>query len=135
MRQIKFRGITTQGYAYCPNGTMVYGQVVYGFDNKVFLVSEAVDKDGECLIFDEYKDIYEIIPETLSQFTGLKDKNGKEIYEGDLINTSMLENCEVYFNKTAFLIRTLNNSLIGHLSAYNSYDLEVIGYIHELKYE
>lgn len=85
---------------------------------------------------DYYPDWVNVIPETVGRYTGLRDKNGKRIFEGDIVRlyedvkrAFEVDDGEVIYGRGGFHIGNCN--LLNSLNAIASYDWilrgEVIG--------
>ena len=134
MREILFRGKPTERFADYPMlrpdlfwDGWVYGSLVVCNDR--YYICTYAECSNRTTVNNAHGTMIEVIPETVGQYTGVCDKIGKKIFEGDIVSAYM------DFGPAGFIENVVDigyKKLRGYRWEYFDMDsIRVIGNIHD----
>lgn len=105
MRDIKFRGQRQS------DNKWIYGDLLQPTEIcDIYEMSDCESIDGSR---------YDVVEDTIGQYTGLKDKNGKEIYENMIINKKYI----VVYEFGKFILKDIQNGDITDFERNGVYEI------------
>lgn len=119
MREIKFRGKRLD------NGEWVVGSYIEAENRDRSIAHQIIPYKAGLVV-------REVDPATVGQFTGLKDKNGKEIYEGDILTDEFESIGVVEWRDGAFVVNFADIDFFQIADCFDDfYQMWSIGNIHD----
>ena len=136
----------------------VKGDLLQHLDGTVYIGENEGPWTDDGLCHSDYKHVEIVDPDTVCQFTGFLDKNGKEIYEGDVLRSdnfpyrsgdkkhdkyyAVVYYCEKAACFGIVMVKNTSSSLLGILDGdldgidrEKMQDFEIIGNVHDLEWK